>query len=83
MWVPDQKNELFRPYLVVSAPSAGVSNVCEGKNVLLLLQNREHVCEMCSFDHSCDKMDQAFPLRFCIPQVVKKTWERGYVQTIP
>ena len=38
------------PYLVVSAPSAGVSNVREAKNVLLLAQNEECVHEMCSFD---------------------------------
>ena len=40
----------LRPHLVVSAPSTGVSNVCEAKNVLLLVQNEECVCEMHSFD---------------------------------
>ena len=64
----------LRPYLVVSAPSTGVSNVCEVKNVPLLVQNEERVREMHSFDrgplpasvylgrhrhHSRDKMDQA------------------------
>ena len=31
----------LRPYLVVSALSAGVSNVCEAENVQLLVQNVE------------------------------------------
>ena len=51
--VPHGKNELdasLRPYLVVSAPSAGVSNVCEAKNVPLLVQNEKHVRKMRSFD---------------------------------
>ena len=33
----------LRPYLIVSTPSAGVSNVLEAENVLLLVQNEEHV----------------------------------------
>lgn len=33
----------MRPYLVVSAPSVGVLNVCEAKNVSLLAQNEEHM----------------------------------------
>lgn len=39
---PIEKTSL-RPFLVVSAPSAEVSNVHEAKNVLLLVQNEEHV----------------------------------------
>ena len=34
----------------MSAPSTGVSNVHEVKNVPLLVQNEEHMCKMCSFD---------------------------------
>ena len=33
----------LRPYVVVSAPSAGVSNVHEAKNVPLLVQNEKRV----------------------------------------
>ena len=40
----------FRPYLVVSAPSTGASNVLEAKNIPLLFQNEEHMCEVRSFD---------------------------------
>ena len=40
----------LRPYLVVSATSAGVSNVCEAKNVPLLVQNEKRLCKMRSFD---------------------------------
>ena len=34
--------------------------------------------------HSRDKMDQAFPLRFCILQTMDggKGWERGYVRSL-
>ena len=39
-----------RPYLVVSAPSAEVSNVHEAKSILLLVQNEKRVCKMHSFD---------------------------------
>ena len=39
----------MRPCLVVSAPSAGVSNVHEVKNVQLLFQSEVRVCEMHSF----------------------------------
>ena len=35
--------------LVVSAPSAGVSNSHKVKSVPLLFQNEEHMCEMLSF----------------------------------
>ena len=77
----------LRPYLVVSAPSAGVSNVCEVKNVPLLVQNEEHMheCVLSIRDphlprqvkcHSCDKMDQAFPFCFCILQAIKN-WTVG------
>ena len=38
---PPIKITTLRPYLVVSALSAGVSNVCEAKNVQLLVQNVE------------------------------------------
>ena len=31
---PPSKKTSLRPYLVVSVPSAGVSNVCEAKNIL-------------------------------------------------
>ena len=34
----------LRPYLVVSAPNTGVSNVCEAENVPLLVQN---LCVKC------------------------------------
>ena len=47
--VPIDKTSL-KPYLVVSVPSAGVSNVCEATNVLLLVQNEECVHKMCSFN---------------------------------
>ena len=40
----------LRPYLVASAPSTGVSNVREAKNVLFPVQNEERVHEMRSFD---------------------------------
>ena len=36
----------LRPHLVVSAPSAGSINVCEVKNILLLVRNEECVHEM-------------------------------------
>ena len=45
---PIEKTSL-RPYVVVSAPSTGVSNVRKVKNVLLLV-NEEHMRKMCSFD---------------------------------
>ena len=37
------KETRLRPYLVVSAPSAGVSNISKVKNVPLLVQNEERV----------------------------------------
>ena len=40
----------LKPCLVVSAPSAGVSNVREVKNVQLLFQREVRVREMDSFD---------------------------------
>ena len=43
--VPHRKNEL-EAYLIVSAPSAGVSNVCEVKNIPLLVRNKEWMCKM-------------------------------------
>ena len=47
--VPVERTSL-RPYLVVSASSNGVSNVCEAKNVSLLVRNDECVREMRSFN---------------------------------
>ena len=44
------KRTSLRPYLVVSAPSARVLNVCEAKNVLLQVRNEERMHEMHSFD---------------------------------
>ena len=46
---PHRKMSL-RSYLVVSVPSAGLSNVCKAKNISLLVQNEECVCKMHSFD---------------------------------
>ena len=51
--VPHQKNELearLRPYLVVSAPTAGVANVLEAKNIMFLIQNEKHMRKMHSFN---------------------------------
>ena len=59
----------LRPYLVVSAPSAGVSNVHKVKNVSLQVRNEERVLEIRR--HSHDKIHQTFPLRYFILQVVK------------
>ena len=42
--VPDWKNELEAFFLVVSVQNAGASNVCEVKNVPLLVQDKERVC---------------------------------------
>ena len=39
----------LRPYLVVSVLSAEVLNVCEAKNVPLLVQNKERVGKMRPF----------------------------------
>ena len=72
----------LRPYLVVSAPSTGVSNVHEAKNVPL--QVRMHAWNgFCQWGttppsvypgrHWCqshDKTYQAFPLDFCTLQVI-------------
>ena len=49
LFVSQQRTSL-RPYLVVSATSAGVSNIHDAKNVPLLVQNEERVHEMHSFD---------------------------------
>ena len=40
----------LRLFLVVSFLGAGVLNVCSAKNILLLVQNEEHMCEMYSFN---------------------------------
>ena len=39
----------LRPFLVVSVLTTGVLNVHEMENVLLLVQDGEHMCKMCSF----------------------------------
>ena len=52
----------LRPYLVVSAPSAGVSNVCEAKNVPLLVQNEEQIREMHSFERAYASDDVAYKM---------------------
>ena len=46
---PHRKMSL-RSYLVVSVPSAGLSNVCKAKNMSILVQNKELMCKMHSFD---------------------------------
>ena len=88
------KRTSLRTYLVVSAPSAGISEVRKAKNIPL--RNKERVHEMLSplpplsylgrhQRHSHDKIYQAFPLHFCILQAIKKkmgdgiAWERGYM----
>ena len=50
----------LRPYLVVSAPSARVSNIFEVKRVPLLVQNEEHMHKLCSSDWG--------PLPLCLPR---------------
>ena len=40
---PLSNKKHLRPYLVASAPSAGVSNISKVKNVPLLVQNEERV----------------------------------------
>ena len=83
----------LRPYLVVSAPSAGVSNIREAKNVLLQVRNDERMRKIHLFSggpfppsvyqgrhqrHSRDKIYQAFPLRFAYcKQSKKKKWTVG------
>ena len=47
---PPLERMSLRPYLVVSAPSTGVSSIHEVKNVPLLVKNEEHVREMRSFN---------------------------------
>ena len=78
----------LRLSLVVSAPSTGVSNVCEAKNVPLQIRNEECMREMHSFNgrplppsvylgrHSRYKIYQASPLRFCILQAIEN-WMVG------
>ena len=44
------KKTSLKSFLVVSDPSAGVSNVCEAKNIPLLFENKEHVHEIPSLD---------------------------------
>ena len=44
------KRMIMSHYLVVSAPSAGVLNVCKVKKVLFMVQNRKLVRKMCFFD---------------------------------
>ena len=79
--VPHQRTSL-RPYLLVSVPSNGVSNVCEAKNVPLLVQNEGRVCNhpppssVQLGRHSCDKMDNSFPIHFCKLKAIKK-WPVG------
>ena len=46
---PHRKMSL-RSYLVVSVPSAGLSNVYKAKNISILVQNKELMCKMHSFD---------------------------------
>ena len=61
--VPHHKNELearLRPYLVVSAPTAGVANVLEVKNIMLLIQNEKHMRKMHSFNGG--------PSPLCLPR---------------
>ena len=40
----------LRPFLVLSVPSAGVSNIHQVKNTLLLVRNEECMREMHPFD---------------------------------
>ena len=47
--IPIERMSL-RPYLIVSAPSAGVLNVHKAINAPLLVQNEEHMHEMHYFD---------------------------------
>ena len=55
------KRTSLSPYLVVSVPSAEVSNIREVKNILLLVQNEKRVHKMHSFDQG--------PLPpFCLPR---------------
>ena len=58
----------LKPYLVVSTPSAGLSNVHKVKNVPLQVRNEEHMHKI--------RIYQAFPFRFCILQAIKN-WTVG------
>ena len=51
------KKTSLKSFLVVSAPSAGVSNVCEAKNIPLLFENKEHVREIPSLDGDPPPLD--------------------------
>ena len=76
----------LRPFLVAS--SAEVLNICEANKVThswfkvkntcvkcaLLIRDPSHLC--LPLMSSCDKMDQAFPLCFCILQAIKN-WMGG------
>ena len=80
----------MRLYLVVSAPSAGVLNVCKEKMYCSWFKTK-NMCMKCilrwktpnrlgrHWRQSCDKMDQSFPLHVCILQKLdgRKAWERG------
>ena len=44
------KGMSLKPFLVVSIPSTGVSNIHKVTNVPLLVQDKEHVHKMHSFD---------------------------------
>ena len=78
----------LRPYLVASAPSAEVLNICEANKVTHSWFKVKNACAKCALlirDPSplclalmstCDKLDQAFPLRFCMLQAIK-SWMEG------
>ena len=88
----------LRLYLAVSAPSTRVSNVREVKKCIAPGSKRTTRMQNVSFrsetpsvylgrhwHHTCEKMDQAFPLCFYILQAIKnwtvgrpRDWERGY-----
>ena len=70
------------PYVVVSTPSTGVLNVCKAKNILV--QNKGSfnqrplppIYQGRYWCHSHGKVDQDFPLCFCILQAFKN-WTVG------
>ena len=90
---PPLKEQAWGFFLVISAPSAGVSNVCKARNIPLLVQKDELVCEMRSLNGGAlpqsvylgrhwhrlqNEMDQAFPFCFCIYCKWSKTgWWEG------
>ena len=73
----------LRPYLVASAPSAEVLNIRKAnkvptpgskwrmhvQNAFFWSETPSHLC--LSLMSLCDKMDQAFPLCFCMLQAIK------------